>query len=98
MEPNLKLKKMSREIININKNISIAYGNDHAIGKFLDIRDKRYAQSNKDEQGEGYLVEWCEMFKFAPNLIGITIDEFDNKERIIELCNKFCENDFKSKT
>ena len=80
---------MSRKVHNINQNISVAYGNDHALGKFIDIMDRRYAVSGKDEQGEGYLVEWCEAFKFSQNQIDITVEGLTDEATVIELCDKF---------
>jgi hypothetical protein len=80
---------MSRKIHNINENISVAYGADHALGQFIDIMDRRYAESGKDEQGEGYLVEWCGAFQFSQNHIDITLEGLKDEAKIIELCDKF---------
>ena len=80
---------MSRKTHNLNKNITIAYGSDHAIGQFIDVMDKRYANSDKDEQGEGYLVEWCTLFGFSQNQIGITVEGLQDEVTVIELCNIF---------
>jgi len=80
---------MSRKIYEVNENINIAYGSDQVLGQFIDIMDKRYAASDKDEQGEGYLVEWCENFQFSQNQIGITIEDLKEGTTVIELCDKF---------
>ena len=80
---------MSRRIHNINNNISVAYGADHMLGQFIDIMDRRYAESGKDEQGEGYIVEWSEAFKFSQNQIGITLEGLKDEATVIELCDKF---------
>lgn len=50
-------------------------GNDHAIGKFIDITDRRYAGCPDDEQGEGYILEWSQLFGFTTNLIGATPED-----------------------
>lgn len=80
---------MSRKTINLNENITVAFGNDHMLGQFIDIMDRRYAHSGKDEQGEGYLVEWCTAFEFSQNQIGITVEDLKDAPKVIELCNKF---------
>lgn len=81
---------MSRDVIKINENISIATGTDHAIGRFIDVMDKRYANSGKDYQGEGYVMEYSTMFKFGTNLIGLTEEDIPlSNERIIEACDEF---------
>jgi hypothetical protein len=80
---------MSRKIHNVNENITVAYGNDHMLGQFIDIMDRRYAESGKDEQGEGYLVEWCTVFEFNQNQIGITVEGLKDEATVIELCDKF---------
>jgi len=80
---------MSRKVFDLNENISIAYGSDHALGQFIDIMDKRYASSDKDEQGEGYLVEWCNLFGFSQNQIDITVEGLKDEATVIELCDEF---------
>lgn len=80
---------MSRRTHNVNENITVAYGNDHMLGQFIDIMDNRYASSGKDEQGEGYLVEWCSASEFSQNQIGITLEGLKDEATVIELCNKF---------
>lgn len=80
---------MSRNTQEIAPGIKIHYGSDHAIGRFLDITCSAYAQSDLDEQGEGYVVEYCDMFKFSQNQIGIAFEDLGNKTKIIELVNKF---------
>ena len=80
---------MSRKTLELQKDTDVHYGGDHAIGTFIDITDRRYANSGKDEQGEGYIVEWSEKFGFNTNLIGITAEELRNSSDTIRLVNKF---------
>ena len=82
---------MSRDHEPIQETTSIVRGSDHALGYFLDITDTRYANSGKDEQGEGYLVEWSAVFGFTQNQIGIKVNELKDHSRINELVDKFVE-------
>lgn len=80
---------MSRHVKKINDNIIVYYGNDHAIGNFLDICDKRYADSGQDEQGEGYVFEHSTMFPSDNTKVIIDVDEPITDDVIIKACNKF---------
>ena len=80
---------MSRNTKIINDDITIYFGNDHAIGLFLDVSDNRYAKSGKDEEGEGYVFEYSEMFKTSINKIKATIEEVKNEKVLIKKCNEF---------
>lgn len=71
-----------------NSSIHIHYGTDHAIGKFLDITDDRFAGIDADDQGEGYVFEWSEMFGITINLIGAEIEDIDNQGKLIELTKR----------
>jgi len=82
---------MSRYTEILNKNIKINFGWDATLGSFVDIIDKRYVNIGKDEQGEGYLVEWTKIWGFTQNKIGIKQEELKNGKRIEELINKFLE-------
>jgi len=73
---------MSRHIIEVNDNTDIIQGTDCAIGYFIDITDKRFAQSGKDWQGEGYLVEWNSMTGFTNNRINLRDTELRDIEQI----------------
>jgi hypothetical protein len=81
---------MSRHTHKISDHTSVVSGNDHAIGQFIDVTDSRYANSDLDEQGEGYLVEWSTLFGFTQNKIGITIEQLKaSPEVVVEIVNKF---------
>jgi hypothetical protein len=79
---------MSRRLTGLNPDINVVMGSDHAVGNFFQVQDERYTKSGKDEQGEGYVVDWDSLFGFSVNLIGITEDDFGDRPKIIELCNK----------
>lgn len=81
---------MSRIERKINQTTTVVTGNDHAIGQFLQVQDVRYARSNKDDQGEGYILEYDTMFGFTTNLVGATKEDIPfNDNRIIELTEAF---------
>lgn len=79
----------------INENIVVYYGSDHAIGAFIDICDKRWAEHPLDFQGEGFVLEHCTNFGFTNNLIGAVENDLrydKDGDRIIPLCNKYIES------
>ena len=87
---------MSRNIMRVTDEITIISGGDNALGRFLDITDSRYANSGKDEQGEGYVFEWSENLGITTNLLKINrkvfIDHYKNTpetffEFVIEACD-----------
>jgi|TARA_Y100000034_G_C6790291_1_gene353818 hypothetical protein len=80
---------MSREIKQLNDTINIVRGIDSVIGYFIDMTDSRYAESGRDKQGEGYIMEWCQTFGFTNNLIKADVEDLASEERIIELANNF---------
>lgn len=93
---------MSREVykyeqIVVDKNgslienpIQFHFGSDHALGKFIDITDRRWAKSGKDEQGEGYVLEWSTLFGISTNLIGATLEDVEaSVDRLAELTEEF---------
>lgn len=69
---------MSRLVFTPNEYTSFISGSDHAIGAFLDITDTRFANSGMDRQGEGFIMEWSEMFGFSQNLIGATVSDLED--------------------
>lgn len=81
---------MSRLTLTVNENITIYHGSDHAIGGFIDIIDKRFAESGFDNQGEGFVLEYSDMFGFSNNKINIEkLEELSQDELIISKCNEF---------
>ena len=80
---------MSRKTTRLNETIQIHHGNDCAIGQFIDITDSRHATSGKDMQGEGYIVEWSEVFGFSQNKIGITKNQLASVDETIRLVNEY---------
>jgi hypothetical protein len=61
---------MSRKTVFQNNNITIVAGTDHAVGKFLQIFDKRV----ETEEGEGLVLDWSELFGLEVNYTGIPKD------------------------
>ena len=80
---------MSRFTTKPQETTTIVRGSDHAIGYFIDVLDHRFAGTEKDPQGEGYLVEWSELFDFSINLIGITKDQLKDDATINKKVNDF---------
>lgn len=90
---------MSRNIVNIGENIIVAYGNDHAIGRFIDIIDLRFEGHQDDYQGEGFVAEWSGLFGMAQgeNRIDINAAEMQLlftdletfKQIVTHKCDKF---------
>lgn len=80
---------MSRYEQPIGENITIHLGIDHAIGEFLDIADERFAGNDEDESGEGFVLEWCQMFGITTNFIGATVDDISNLDVLIAKTNSF---------
>jgi hypothetical protein len=68
---------------------TIIHGDDNTLGKFVDITDERYANSGLDEQGEGYLFEWSELFGTSTNLIGLDIKDIRNANLVESLVEAF---------
>lgn len=87
---------MSRNHKQITPHIHIYYGVDNALGIFADVVDLRYAESGKDAQGEGYVFE--QSSEFGTSLNRIEIDPMlnllapQNKDTLIEHCDKFIQN------
>lgn len=81
---------MSRNTLSTqSKFVDITTGKDHAIGKFIQIQDRRYSQSDKDDQGEGYVLDWDEMFGFTINLINATLEDLKDTNKLVSLCDEF---------
>lgn len=90
---------MSRNSLQIGENIIVVYGNDHAIGTFIDIIDLRFEGHQDDHQGEGFVAEWSELFGLdqGDNKIGINVAEIKLlhtdleafKQIVIYKCDKF---------
>lgn len=79
---------MSRTVIDPSPDISIIRGKDHILGNFVQIQDRRYANSDKDEQGEGYVMDWDELWGFTINLIHAEIIDLHDDVKLLELANK----------
>ena len=65
-------------------------GNDPILGMFLQITDYRYQTSGKDDQGEGYVLDWDGLCGFSVNLINATEkDIHTGPEKLQELVETF---------
>ena len=80
---------MSRIVKPLTEHITIIYGKDHSIGNFVDITDSRFANSKDDEQGEGYIFEWSQLFGASTNLPNLKIDIRLSDDYIIKTVNKW---------
>ena len=86
---------MSRTVEDINKRFTLITGDDHMVGKFIQLYDK--LMSNETPEGEGLVFEWIEQNfgkenDIVINLIGLiplnydyeialsTIKDYINKE------------------
>ena len=83
---------MSRYSQRVNEHTTFHIGSDHALGRFKDITDSRYAAHPSDQQGEGFVFEYSELFGIGTNLIGASHRDVLNNGRLIELTNKFIES------
>jgi hypothetical protein len=63
---------MSRQTVYHDNNITIIAGTDHAVGKFLQIFDKRMEADTPE--GEGLVFDWSELFGLDVNYTGIPKD------------------------
>lgn len=74
------------------ENTIITRGTDHAVGSFVQVADGRYANSGKDEQGEGYVLDWDRLFGFSINLINAKPEDLYNDDKLKELTNDYCKS------
>lgn len=82
---------MSRNTERLTSTITCYYGDDHAIGSFIDIVDSRYEDHPDDDTGEGFLMEWCQMFGFMTNKIGVSVDDLKDTNVLIQKVEAFIE-------
>lgn len=87
---------MSRTTIKKSNNIFIYTGDDHAIGRFLDVIDLRFAGHETDEGGEGFVFEWSDMFGITTNLIGANEAELNDIDALVAKTEKFIQLNIKS--
>lgn len=80
---------MSRFLRKINEHTTVITGHDHALGHFIDIIDKRYANTPLDEQGEGYVFEWSQFLGITTNLIKAEPEDVQDEYRLLELTELF---------
>jgi hypothetical protein len=68
---------MARHTILLGPFTEIHYGKDRALEFFIDITDTRFTASGKDEQGEGYIMEWSKKDGFSTNYILANVAEIN---------------------
>ena len=61
---------MSRKTIYHDSRLNVVTGDDHALGKFYQIFDKKFERESLD--GEGLVLDWSERFGFEINYTGIS--------------------------
>lgn len=76
---------MSRNVQQLTSNITIAYGNDHAIGSFLTVYDDRLV----NKYDEGIVVDYSELFDYEVNEIGLKPEDFGDYNIIIKKADLF---------
>jgi len=59
---------MSRNTLYKDKRLLVIGGNDHAVGKFLQMFDKQMTDATPE--GEGLIYDWSEMFGVETNFTG----------------------------
>ena len=87
---------MSRNHVDYSPDVHVIWGNDHALGEFIQIYDNRFAGTEGDPQGEGYVFEWDRLFGVTLNLIGLPKEKMENaiilsdlKDLVLGKCNEF---------
>lgn len=83
---------MGRSHVNLSTDVILTTGTDHAVGQFLQLSDQRYSQSSEDIQGEGYVLDWDQLFGFNINLIGAKLEDLKDSAKLLELCNDFAKD------
>jgi hypothetical protein len=61
---------MSRNIAYLNQNIELITGNDHVLGKFIQLFDNNLI--NETPEGEGLVFDYSESFGIEINTTGIS--------------------------
>jgi hypothetical protein len=79
---------MSRKITYHDNRLTVVKGNDHIVGKFIQMYDRN--MENKTSEGEGLVFDWCEMFGIERNITGCI---FDEPEKIVESYINECKKD-----
>ena len=75
---------MSRNVRVITGSITMAYGEDHALGVFIDIDDRR---AETEENDEGNVYSFDRAFGVTVNLIKLRAEFRNDDKKIIELCD-----------
>lgn len=73
---------MSRNTVYQENGITIVAGVDHAIGKFLQLFDKK--MEDKTPEGEGLILDWSELFGLEVNSTGISDKELPIEKIVLK--------------
>jgi hypothetical protein len=60
---------MSRKTLYEDNRLLVVGGDDHAVGKFLQVFDRQMTEATPE--GEGLVYDWSEMFGVEVNLTGL---------------------------
>lgn len=80
---------MSRIHTDLSGNVTKTVGQDHAVGNFVQVTDKRWARNPEDIQGKGFVLDWDELSGFSINLIGAEKKDLKNNTKLLVLCDDF---------
>lgn len=87
---------MSRFHYLLNEHIIVVTGNDHALGRFIDLIDLRFKGTPEDWAGEGYIYIYSQMFGTSLNLADLKLDDVNlwpkKKPELIEAINKYIDS------
>ena len=61
---------MSRKTIYQDNRLNVVTGDDHALGRFYQVFDKK--MQDETPEGEGLVIDWSELFGFETNFTGIS--------------------------
>ena len=79
---------MSRKTIYQDSRLTVVGGEDHMLGKFLQIFDKE--MENETPEGEGLVFDWSERFGIERNFTGYIYDE---PQKVIDSYINECKED-----
>lgn len=75
---------MSRKTIYHDSRLTLVSGEDHLLGSFLQLFDKKL--EDKTAEGEGLIYEWSQRFGTETNFTGIG---YDTDQKPMEICQEY---------
>ena len=78
---------MSRITKNLSEHVSIAFGDDHALGSFFQVFDERYPDFNEEESD--VIFDYSEKFGICENILNMTVNVKGtiDFEKIVQMCD-----------